>query len=268
MKHSMKRSMNSTIRICLALTATTLLACEDVSPPAPKVAPSTVVAPPAAEVKTPPVTPPPVTPPPIAATAVPKPEPVAVETEAAKPEGALAGARRLLEAGEPGKALALATLATERTPERSAAWNVLGRVQLRMGKRKDAISSFEKAIDLNPRNSYARNNLGLTLIYEKRFEDAARALEEAVELEPVTAYMWNNLGMAYEQLDRLEEARDAYGKAAAMESDHAKESLARLKGVESVVRTARVEPEKTALPEPEPTFREIDDKRETQTATQ
>jgi Flp pilus assembly protein TadD len=53
--------------------------------------------------------------------------------------------------------------------------------------------------------------------------------------------MWNNLGMAYEQLDRLEEARDAYSKAVEMDSDHAQASLARLKGVESVVRTARVE---------------------------
>ena len=91
-----------------------------------------------------------------------------------------------------------------------------------MGKRKDAIASFEKAVELNPSNSYAHNNLGLALIYDKRYEEAVDALEEAVELEPVRAYMWNNLGMAYEQLDRLEDARDAYDKAAEMESDHAR----------------------------------------------
>ena len=128
-------------------------------------------------------------------------------------------------------------------PKRSGAWNTLGRVQLQMGKRKDAIESFEKAVDLNPKNSYARNNLGLALIYDKRFEEAADTLEQAVELEPVEAYMWNNLGMAYEQLDRLEDARVAYGNAVEMESDLARESLARLEGVKSVIRTAKVDTE-------------------------
>jgi Flp pilus assembly protein TadD len=61
--------------------------------------------------------------------------------------------------------------------------------------------------------------------------------------------MWNNLGMAYEQLDRLEEARDAYGKAASMESDRARDSLTRLEGVESVIRTAKAEPELKLAPE-------------------
>jgi hypothetical protein len=62
--------------------------------------------------------------------------------------------------------------------------------------------------------------------------------------------MWNNLGMAYEQLDRLEDARDAYDKAVTMESDRAGASLARLKGVKSVVRTARVESPVGVTPAP------------------
>ena len=66
-------------------------------------------------------------------------------------------------------------------------------------------------------------------------------LEQAIELEPVEAYMWNNLGMAYEQVDRLEEAREAYGKAAEMDSDRARESLARLLGVKSVIQTAKAD---------------------------
>jgi Flp pilus assembly protein TadD len=114
-----------------------------------------------------------------------------------------------------------------------------------MGKRRSAIESFESAVELNPRNSYARNNLGLALIYDKQFEAAVDSLEQAVELEPVEGYMWNNLGMAYEQLDRLEDARGAYNKAVEMESDRARESLARLKGVESVIRTAHVDTKTT-----------------------
>jgi Flp pilus assembly protein TadD len=188
---------------------------------------------------TPPVAP---TPPPTVATETAKP-PVTVENDddGPRPVDALAAAREMLDEKSYDKALKLATIAVKKMPKRSGAWNTLGRVQLQMGKRKDAIASFEHAVDLNPKNSYARNNLGLALIYDKRFEEAADMLEQAVELEPVEAYMWNNLGMAYEQLDRLEDARDAYRSAVEMDSDRARGSLARLKGVESVIRTAKVE---------------------------
>jgi hypothetical protein len=60
--------------------------------------------------------------------------------------------------------------------------------------------------------------------------------------------MWNNLGMAYEQLDRLDDAREAYGNAVTMDSTLARTSLARLKGVESIIRTAKAEPEPKAGP--------------------
>ena len=152
-----------------------------------------------------------------------------------RPPEALAAARKALEAGDHEKALKYAKVAILRLPKRSGAWNTLGRIQLRMGKRKDAITSFEQAVELNPSNSYARNNLGLALIYDKRYDEAIDALEEAVTLEPVEGYMWNNLGMAYEHLDRLDDAREAYGKAIELQNERAGTSLARLKGVESVV---------------------------------
>ena len=157
-----------------------------------------------------------------------------------EPSEALAGARKLLAAGNGEGALRLAKIAVLRTPKRSGAWNVLGRAQLVVGKRSDALASFERAVELNPESSYARNNLGLALIYDKHYQAAVDSLEQAVELEPVEAYMWNNLGMAYEQLDRLDDARNAYDKAVAMESDIADGNLSRLKGVKSIM-TAKVD---------------------------
>jgi tetratricopeptide (TPR) repeat protein len=242
--------------------ATTLGACEDISPVVSKPqSPVSAVAPdPEAIPPPPPVAGP--TPPPSVVSDARQPEvatkdPSADNPEAdAKPVEALEGARRMLEAGEHDKALKLAKVAVLKTPKRSAAWNTLGRAQLRMGKRSDAITSFEKAVELNPRSSYAQNNLGLALIYDKRYDEAVDALEEAVELEPVEGYMWNNLGMAYEQLDRLEEARDAYGNAVEMDNDRARDSLARLKGVETVIRTAKVETDTKVRP------RKKDDKEE------
>ena len=207
------KTLSNVIRLSLALAAAgTLAACEDIPPPAPKVRPLVTELPAPEATPTPPATPPA---PPVATPEV-KAEPVIITPTDDKPVDTLTAARKMLDAGEGDKALELAKVATLKTPKRSAAWNVRGRAELRVGKRKDAIASFEKAVD---------------------------SLEEAVELEPVMAYTWNNLGMAYEQLDRLEEARDAYAKAVTMESEHARDSLARLKGVESVIRTAKAEPE-------------------------
>jgi tetratricopeptide (TPR) repeat protein len=255
----MLNSRTTKIRFSLAAAlAATLGACDDVAPPKPHA--SIVAEPPRPEALP---SPPPVTTemvkttPPVTAT---KPEPSDGKKPTAeddserdrddvKARDPIGAARKLLEAGKLDGALRFANLGVRRTPSRSVAWNVLGRVQLQMGKREEAIASFGKAVELNPRSSYAQNNLGLALLYAKRFGDAVDALEQAVELEPVEAYMWNNLGMAYEQLNRLEEARDAYDKAASMESERARDSLARLEGVKTVFRTARVE---TTLPPSSP----------------
>jgi len=230
------------VLLAVAMTASAA-ACNDITPPATKRAPVVTTEPPKAIEPTPTPTEAPAPTPPATATteALKTPEAVDNDDDGPHPADALGSARKLLDDKQYDKALKLANIAVKRMPKRSGAWNTLGRVQLQMGKRKDAIASFEKAVDLNPKNSYARNNLGLALIYDKRFEEAADALEQAVEMEPVEAYMWNNLGMAYEQLDRLDDARVAYGNAVEMESDLARDSLDRLKGVKSVMKTAKAD---------------------------
>ena len=240
--------MSNSIRFTKVLTAVALTAsiaaCNDLSPSPKKTTTTTTTTPVVTtEAPKPIAAPAPAEAPPAVATETVKP-PVTVENDddGPHPPDTLATARKLLDEKQYDKALKLATIAVKKSPKRSGAWNTLGRVQLQMGKRSDAIESFGKAIELNPKNSYAHNNLGLALIYDKRFEEAVDALEQAVEMEPVEAYMWNNLGMAYEQLDRLEDARLAYNNAVEMESDLARESLARLRGVKSVLH-AKVDTE-------------------------
>ena len=245
-------------RLSLALTvAAGLAACNDLEP-----SPHKVATPIAAEPPQPSALPVPL---PVAPTPTPTPaiseqspsQPTAAkdddddDEQELEPSEALAGARKFLAAGNGERALRMAKVAVLRTPKRSGAWNVLGRAQLVLGKRKEAIASFERAVELNPKSSYARNNLGLALIYDKRFEEAADSLEQAVELEPVEGYMWNNLAMAYEQLDRLDDARDAYEKAVAMDSDRAAASLSRLEGVKSVIRTAKADAPAAETPPPD-----------------
>ena len=231
------------ILTAVAMTAS-LAACNDLSPSRKTTTQTTTPPVATTEPPKPIAAPTPVeTPPPAVAETAKPPVTVENDDDGPHPPDTLATARKLLADKQYDKALKLANIAVKKMPKRSGAWNTLGRVQLQMGKRKDAIGSFEKAVDLNPKNSYARNNLGLALIYDKRFEEAVDTLEQAVELEPVEAYMWNNLGMAYEQLDRLDEARIAYNNAVEMDSGPAKESLTRLEGVKSVIRTAKVDTE-------------------------
>ncbi len=152
----------------------------------------------------------------------------------------LSEARDSIRSGDFDRALRLAEKSVKRSPNRSAAWNTLGRVQLQRGRRQSAIAAFQRAVELNPKSSYAQNNLGLALIYDGSYEDAAQALEEATELASVEPYMWNNLGMAYEHLDRIEEARACYQKATEMSGGRASANLDRLKGVRTL-RTAKAE---------------------------
>jgi len=243
------RNFHFTVRAFLGAAAlsTLVAACEDEQPPK-KIASVTTPAPapskPEVRVETPAPKP--------AVEAAKKPEPPKSEQASAGDDGTvdelLGKARDAIDKGELDHALKLARLATKKAPNKSAAFNTLGRAQLKAGARKDAIASFEKAVELNPSSSFAENNLGLALIYDGKYEEAVDALEEATQLEPVQPYMWNNLGMAYEHLDRLDDARDAYKQAVAAASDEtggavAKENLVRLAGVKTVkpMKTAKID---------------------------
>ena len=253
------RTSSMTLRALALLTASVCVAaCNDISTPSSRTPPtpkSVVETPKAPEMPAPVAATPPTMP---VAPEMKKEEPIAKKAlskivskededsdaiENATLTELLSRTRDALSAGDSDRALKLAASAVKKAPKRSAPWNLLGRAQLLAGKRKLALDSFEKAVELNPNNSYAQNNLGLTLIYAGRYDDAIEALEEATQHEPVEGFMWNNLGIAYEHVDRLDDAREAFRKGADMENDNARESLARLQGVKSVIRTAKVDSE-------------------------
>jgi len=243
------RNFHFTVRAFLGAAAlsTLVAACEDEQPPK-KIATVSTPAPAPSKPEVRVETAAPLPPIEVAKKAEPPKSDETSASDAGSVDELLANARQAIDKGELSRALKLARLATKKAPTRSAAFNTLGRVQLKRGERKDAIASFEKAVELNPSSSFAQNNLGLALIYDGKYEDAVDALEEATELEPVTPYMWNNLGMAYEHLDRLDEARDAYKQAVAAAADEsggavAKENLGRLAGVKTVkpIKTAKID---------------------------
>ncbi len=171
------------------------------------------------------------------------PTPVAVIDEAVEPTPSqlVRDARDALDAGELDRALKLARLAVLEAPGRSAAWNTLGRVQLRRGERAAALDSFDQAVETDPSSAWAQNNLGLALLYDGRYDEAAGALEEATELSPEVGLMWNNLGMAYEHLDRIEEARMAYRRAMGLDHRPAAKNFVRIEGIRGLKHTAQAD---------------------------
>jgi tetratricopeptide (TPR) repeat protein len=176
--------------------------------------------------------------PPVVETA--PPAKIAEEVEPS-PNELVKGARAALDDGDLDEALRLAQKAVVETPGRSAAWNTLGRVQLRRGQRDAALDSFEQAVETNPSNAWARNNHGLALLYAERYEEAIDELEQATDLSPSVGLMWNNLGMAYERAERLDEARSAYRRAISLDHRGAAQNFVRIEGVKSLGHTAQVD---------------------------
>ena len=242
--------MSTSIRFTKILTAVamtaSIAACNDLgSSGKHKPVVTTTEAPKPIEAPAPTETPPPVAPtPPTVATETAKP-PVTVENDddGPRPVDALAAAREMLDEKSYDKALKLASIAVKKMPKRWAHGTRSAACSCRWATARTR-SRRSRRRSISTRRTPTRGTTsGCALIYDKRFEEAADMLEQAVELEPVEAYMWNNLGMAYEQLDRLEDAREAYGTAVEMESELARDSLARLEGVKSVIRTAKVDTE-------------------------
>src|SRR5215470_3562705 len=130
---------------------TALVACEDTQT-TPK--PTTTITPPSSVITPEPPKPPSLPPAPVPEATAPAVQPKGKPAESTvaetdiddeSPSAALAASREALAAGNKERALKLATIAIEHSPKRSSAWNALGRAQLQMGKRKNAITSFEKA---------------------------------------------------------------------------------------------------------------------------
>jgi len=200
--------MSTSIRFTKVLTAVALTAsiaaCNDLSPSPKKTTTTTTQAPVVTtETPKPIAAPTPTETPPAVATETVKP-PVTVENDddGPHPPDTLATARKLLDEKQYDKALKLAGLACRKMPKRSGAWNTLGRVQLQMGKRTDAIESFEKAVELNPDSAQAQNDLAIALEQQGEFEKARAAYEKALKLKPGDVYIQQNYDLFREADDK------------------------------------------------------------------
>ena len=80
--------------------------------------------------------------------------------------------------------------------------------------------ALRRCVDLNPREPLAWNGLGNVLVRLGRREEAVVAYRQAVELDPTSVASWANLALTLDHLNRAEEADEAYRQALAIPADH------------------------------------------------
>jgi predicted TPR repeat methyltransferase len=103
-------------------------------------------------------------------------------------------------------------------PDVAAAQANLGNARRLLGRRDEALASYERALRLQPDNVRALKGGGL-LLWEKNRPEAALAVYEALlAIEPDYADGWIMRGACQDKLGRHEESAESYGKALEFEN--------------------------------------------------
>ncbi len=90
---------------------------------------------------------------------------------------------------------------------------LLGAVQIKRRRYKDAERWLSRAIDLAPTFAKPHEDLGFTLIQQNRAEEAVDVLRKATRLDPTLELAWLNLGKALAMLGEGKEADAAFEKS-------------------------------------------------------
>lgn len=134
----------------------------------------------------------------------------------------LEAAARHLKAGRLEEAAALCLAATERQPDSSAAWYLLGNVRAGQNRPKDAARCYRRVLAIRPDFAEAYNNLGAVLQLQERSKRAAACFRRAITLKPDYAQAHCNLGVALRRLGKLEQAIACQRRALEIAPDYAK----------------------------------------------
>jgi tetratricopeptide (TPR) repeat protein len=115
----------------------------------------------------------------------------------------------------------LALEMTQKYPQYSFGWKVLGAIFNASGKLHDALKAKQKAVALEPNDTEAHFNLGNTLKELGRLVDAEASYRMAIALKPDYAEAHYNLGNTLKELARLADAEASYRMAITLKPDYA-----------------------------------------------
>jgi Tfp pilus assembly protein PilF len=96
---------------------------------------------------------------------------------------------------------------------------LLGVVQSRLGRSKEALASYDRVLVIKPDYAQVLTNRGVALWDLKRFEEALASHDRALAIKPDFAEALTNRGLTLRDLERLEDALVSYDKALAIKPD-------------------------------------------------
>ncbi|MDA0746579.1 MAG: tetratricopeptide repeat protein, partial [bacterium] len=100
-------------------------------------------------------------------------------------------------------------------------WFSTGTLQSTLGRKQEAIESYQKAIALKSDFAEAYSNLGNTYQDLKQYENAIASFQKSVDLNPNFADAYSNLGNALQAIGRTEDAIVYFQEAVAHKPDFA-----------------------------------------------
>ena len=102
-----------------------------------------------------------------------------------------------------------------------AAVHLLAIVQSALGRKTEAIKSYDRALNLRGDHPEVLSNRGVTLHELERFEEALASYDRALAVRPDHAEALSNRGNTLRSLNRLDEALASYDRALAARPDYA-----------------------------------------------
>jgi tetratricopeptide (TPR) repeat protein len=100
-----------------------------------------------------------------------------------------------------------------RQSDLAADWHNLGNLQMRVGRKDEALRSMENAVQLAPTNEYLLRDLGLLYLASSHLGQAEPMLLRCVAINPRRADAWGYLAKLYEVTNRPAQASQAYTRA-------------------------------------------------------
>lgn len=134
-------------------------------------------------------------------------------------------ARRCLELGDMGRAVALLQQVVAREPRHAGALSQLGLIAYQAGRSDLALSFLGRAADAEPLAADPQFNLGLALMRAGRLEEAKAAFRRAIGLSPNFPKAFVALANVEHLQGRLDEAASALEQALTLEPGYAAASM-------------------------------------------
>jgi tetratricopeptide (TPR) repeat protein len=106
-------------------------------------------------------------------------------------------------------------------PDCFDALHLLAVLQTRLGRLKNALTSYDLALRVRPDCAEALSNRGATFHELKRFDEALACFDQALALRPDYAEALHNRGLTLHELKRFDEALASYEQALALRPDYA-----------------------------------------------